>query len=214
MAQYEVAGTTVQNALALLKEEGLVHGQPGKGVFVTGSTQEAIEPSLYARPAPVGEPYPWVSEAAKRSQQGSITLLDVAVVEPPFEVGRALGLPEGGNAVLRKQVLLLDGEPTEFAMSYYPLNLAEGTAMMARRKIRGGTPALLAELGYPPVNVVDEVSSEIPTEEEVVALQLPKDRPVLVTFRVVYAAGDRPIEASLLTKPAHHYRVRYQFSAE
>lgn len=209
MEQYSVAGTTVQKALLMLKDEGLLVGHPGKGVFVKGSTQQAISPAVYMPPAGAGEPYRWITEAEKRSQRGSVKLLDVEVVQPPHEVALALGLGDGGRALLRKQVLLLDDEPTELTRSYYPLELVEGTAMMERRKIRGGTPTLLSELGYPPRAFVDEVSAEIPTEEEAVALELPKDMPVMLTFRVVYSDNDQPIEVSLLTKAAHRYRMRY-----
>ncbi|MFJ5804017.1 GntR family transcriptional regulator [Streptomyces decoyicus] len=210
MEEYDVAGTTVQKALAMLKEEGLLLGQPGKGVFVKGSTQQAISPEVYMPPAAVGEPYRWISEAEKRSQRGSSKLLKVGVVPPPHEVAKALGLDEGGQALLRKQVLFLDEEPAELTRSYYPLELAEGTAMMEQRKIRGGSPTLLTELGYPPRHLVDEVSSEIPTEDEALALELPKDMPVLLTFRTVYSDHERPIEVSLLAKAAHKYRMRYR----
>lgn len=210
MEQYGVAGTTIQKALLMLKEEELLLGQPGKGVFVKGSTQQAISPAIYMPPAAAGEPYRWISEAEKRSQRGSSKLLEVAVVTPPYEVAQALGLEEGGQSLLRKQILLLDEEPTELTRSYYPLELADGTAMMEHRKIRGGTPTLLSELGYPPREFMDEVSSEIPTEEEVVALELPKDMPVMLTFRIVFSNDERPIEVSLLAKAAHRYRMRYR----
>lgn len=209
MEEYGVAGTTVQKALQMLKEEHLVVGQPGKGVFIQGGTQRSISPEVYMPPTRDGQPYRWISEAEKRSQRGSVTLLEVEPVMPPYEVRQALGLADNGQALLRKQILLLDDEPTELARSYYPLDLVEGTAMMERRKIKGGTPTLLASLGYPPVSFIDEVSSEIPTEEEVVALELPRDMPVMMTFRIVHAKDERPIEVSLLAKAAHKYRVRY-----
>ncbi|MEU3522188.1 GntR family transcriptional regulator [Streptomyces sp. NPDC006654] len=209
MEEYDVAGTTVQKALQALKEEQLLVGQPGRGVFVQGGTQQSVTPEIYMPPAEGGQPYRWISEAEKRSQRASVKLLEVETVTPPFEVREVFGLNADGQALLRKQLLLVEDEPTELAQSYYPLDLAEGTALMERRKIRGGTPTLLASLGYPPVSFVDEVSSEIPTEEEVVSLELPKDMPVMMTFRVVHSDGERPIEVSLLVKAAHRYRMRY-----
>ncbi|APE22249.1 MULTISPECIES: GntR family transcriptional regulator [Streptomyces] len=211
MEQYGgVANTTVQKALQALKAEGLLEGLPGRGVYVRQHVQQSVEPIAYMKPAGPGEPYPWMSEAAKRERAGAIRLLDVEVVVPPAEVAEALRLEDGGRAVLRKQLLLLDEEPTELTRSYYPLSLVEGTAVLERKRIRGGTPALLDSLGFPPREFVDELSSEIPTEEEVVALELPKDMPVLVAFRVVYSDGGRPIEATLMTKAAHRYRMRYR----
>ncbi|MFI8371726.1 GntR family transcriptional regulator [Streptomyces sp. NPDC085466] len=211
MEQYGgVANTTVQKALQMLKAEGLLEGLPGKGVYVRQHAQESVEPIAYVRPAGPDEAYPWVSEAAKRRQVGRVRLLDVDIVVPPAEVAEALELEEGDRAVLRRQLLLLDDEPTELTRSYYPLGLVEGTAVLEKKRIRGGTPALLASMGFPPREFVDELSSEIPTEEEAVALELPKDMPVLVAFRVVYSDGGRPIEATLMTKAAHRYRMRYR----
>ncbi|MFF5938498.1 GntR family transcriptional regulator [Streptomyces sp. NPDC012508] len=215
MEQYGgVANTTVQKALQMLKAEGLLEGLAGRGVYVRQHVQQAIEPMLYMKSAGPGEPYPWMSEAAKRQQAGRSQLLDVDVVVPPQEVAEALGLEDGERAVLRKQVLFLDEEPTELTRSYYPLSLVEGTAVLETRRIRGGTPALLDSLGFPPREFVDELSSEIPTEEEVVALELPKDMPVLLAFRVVYSDDRRPIEVTLMTKAAHRYRMRYRSIVE
>ncbi|MER8034702.1 GntR family transcriptional regulator [Streptomyces hydrogenans] len=211
MEQYGgVANTTVQKALQVLKAEGILEGLPGKGVYVRQHAQQAVEPSAYMRPVGPGESYPWMSEAAKRRQTGRIQLLGVEVVVPPVEVADALRLDVGERAVLRRQILFLDEEPTELTRSYYPLSLVEGTAVLERKRILGGTPALLGSMGFPPREFVDELSSEIPTEEEVVALELPKDMPVLVAFRVVYSDGGRPIEATLMTKAAHRYRMRYR----
>lgn len=204
------SNVTIQKALQLLKDEEILEGQPGKGVFVRQHGQQAIEPMAYMAPAAPGEPYKWMTEAAKRDQVGGAQLLDVAVVTPPAEVAAALELEEGEQALLRKLLLTLDGAPTELTRSYYPLGICEGTPMMETRRIKGGTPALLNRLGFPPLEFIDDVSAEIPTEEEAVALELPKGMPVLVAFRVVYSHDNRPIEATLMTKAAHRYRMRYR----
>ena len=123
----------------------------------------------------------------------------------------ALELPDDGTAVMRHQLLLHDGDPVELATSYYPLDLARGTAMAEPRKIRGGTPALLAEMGYPPRITVDRVSARVPTQEQYEALQLPSDLPVLRTLRVVYSDDDKPIEVTVMAKAGHLYELQYEF---
>ncbi|MFC9736068.1 GntR family transcriptional regulator [Streptomyces hydrogenans] len=211
MGQFgSASNTTIQKALLVLKEEEIIEGRPGKGVFVRPHGQQPIEPMAYMAPAAPGEPYKWMTEAARNQQVGGAQLLDVAVVTPPAEVVAALELEEGEQALLRKLVLTLDGQPTELTRSYYPLGLSEGTPMMDKRRIKGGTPTLLNQMGFPPREFIDDVSAEIPTEEEAVALELPKGMPVLVAFRVVYSDGGRPIEATLMTKAAHRYRMRYR----
>ncbi|MGV9849942.1 GntR family transcriptional regulator [Streptomyces sp. NPDC003442] len=211
--RFTASNATVQKALQLLKDEGLAVGRAGAAVTVREHRQRTMRPASYMAPAAPGEPYRWISEAAAGHQApGSSQLLDATEIRPPADVAEALSLPENGTALLRAQVLLLDDEPVELVKSYYPLELARGTAMMDRRKIKGGTPALLAELGYPPRLSVDKVSARVPTQEQYTVLGLPGNLPVLRTLRVVYSDGERPIEATVMTKAGHLYELQYEFS--
>ncbi|QDL72189.1 GntR family transcriptional regulator [Streptomyces malaysiensis subsp. malaysiensis] len=211
--RFTASNATVQKALQLLKDEGLAVGRAGAAVTVREHRQRTMRPASYMAPAAPGEPYRWISEAAAEHQaRGTSRLLDVTEIRPPSDVAEALRLPEDGTALLRAQVLLLDDEPVELVKSYYPLELARGTAMMDRRKIKGGTPALLAELGYPPRLSVDKVSARVPTQEQYTLLDLPGNLPVLRTLRVVYSDGERPIEATVMAKAGHLYELQYEFT--
>lgn len=110
-------------------------------------------------------------------------------------------------------MLLIDDEPAELVSSYYPLEIARGTAIARRQRIKGGTPALLAELGYPPRLSVDRVSARAPAQEQFPALRLPGDLPVLRTLRTVRSDGDRTIEVTVMVKAGHLYEVQYEFTA-
>lgn len=209
--RFGASGATVQKALGLLKDEGLAVGRAGASVKVRAHRRQTMHPASYSTPAAPGETYRWISEAANRGQAGRSTLLDVAEVVPPADVRAALGLIEGERALLRKQVLFLDDEPCELVKSYYPLELARGTAMMHKKKIRGGTPALLAEAGYLPRRTVDRVSACIPTQEQHEALELPSDLPILRTFRVVLSNDDRVIEVTEMAKAGHLYELQYEY---
>ncbi|MGW7617382.1 GntR family transcriptional regulator [Streptomyces antimycoticus] len=210
-ARFDASGATVQKALGLLKDEGLAVGRPGSSVKVRAHRRQTMHPAMYSAPAAPGETYRWISEAGNRGQAGRSTLLDVAEVVPPTDVRGALGLIEGERALLRKQVLFLDDEPCELVKSYYPLELARGTAMMHKKKIRGGTPVVLAEAGYPPRRTVDKVSACIATQEQYEALQLPSDLPILRTFRVVLSDDDRVIEVTEMAKAGHLYELQYEY---
>lgn len=210
-ARFDTSSTTVQRALRLLKDELLVHGRPGSGVYVLESRRETLTPAAYSKPAEEGAPYRWLTEAKKQGKRASIQLLEVKEVVAPADVAAALGLGDGERALLRKQLLSFDPDPCELVKSFYPLELARGTALMEFRKIKGGTPTLLASMGYPPRRAVDEVTSEEPTNEEYEALLLPRQVPVLRTFRVVLSDEDRPIEATTMAKAGHLYALRYEF---
>ncbi|MET9239607.1 UTRA domain-containing protein [Nonomuraea sp. NPDC003709] len=79
--------------------------------------------------------------------------------------------------------------------SYYPLHVAAGTPLAARRKIRGGAPQVLADPGFPEQHFEDRISVRQPTTEEVESLDLPPDVPVFRQFRVVYSDSGRSVEA-------------------
>ncbi|MEU7903910.1 UTRA domain-containing protein [Actinoplanes sp. NPDC049118] len=125
----------------------------------------------------------------------------------------AFGLAEGDPVMLRHQLLLLDDEPAELVWSYYPVEVARGTVLAESRRIKGGTPAVLAALGLPMRNAIDQVATRLATVAEFVALRLPEEVPVLRQFRVVYTEGRRPVEVSVMVKAGQQYEVQYELPA-
>ncbi|MFI1762363.1 GntR family transcriptional regulator [Streptomyces sp. NPDC020800] len=213
-ARFDASNATIQKALQVLKDEQLVIGRAGAAVTVREHRQQTVRPASYMAPADRGKPYRWLTEASKPGSRAHSTLLAVSEVRPPADVLAALNITAGETGLLRHQVLSIDGEPVELVKSYYPMAIARGTAITERRKIRGGTPALLAELGFPPRLSVDRVSARVPTQEQYRALGLPSDLPVLRTLRVVYSDDDRPIEATVMVKAGHLYELQYEFAPE
>jgi GntR family transcriptional regulator len=209
MKTHGTSNVTVQRALTILKNEALLEGRAGSGVFVRDRAPQTITPASYMAPSDPGQPYSWVTEAAKRRQRGSNRIIEVGEVMAPARVARAMGFERGGMAVLRTRLGLLDDEPAELTYSYYPAELASGTRLADRRKIPGGSPTLLAELGYPPREQVDEVAARMATTEEYELLEIPGDTPVIEVFRVVYSDDRRPIEVTVLVKPGHLYKMGY-----
>ncbi|PRX49697.1 GntR family transcriptional regulator [Nonomuraea fuscirosea] len=194
VSQYTTANATVQRALSLLKDEGFLEGRPGKGVFVRAKQLAVVEVSSYFAPSPRGYSY---------------ELLSVDEVVPPPDVAQALGLDDGDKAVLRHRLLLHDGDPVELSWSYYPSTLVRGTPLAGSKKIKGGAPQVLTDLGYPQREFTDLLSSRPPTVEEAEGLELPEGVPVMRQFRVVYAENKRPVEVSVLVKGGHLYTLQY-----
>lgn len=210
--EFGTTNVTIQRALAILKAEGLVEGRNGVGVYVRERAPQIITPASYTAPAEGGQPYSWISQAQERGQRGSNKVISVAEVVPPARVAAVLGLDPAGVTVLRVRLGLLDSEPAELVHSYYPADLARGTRLADRRKIPGGSPTLLADMGYPPREQVDEVAARVATTAEYEALEIPGDVPVLEIFRVVYSDDRRPIEVTVLVKPGHLYKMGYHLS--
>lgn len=207
--KFATSNVTIQRALQILKDERFLEGQSGVGVFVRSGSAQTIQPAHYIAPSEPGQPYRWLSEATGRQQRGKYRMLAVRESVPPVEVHRALRLAEGGTALLRSRIGFLDDQPAELVKSYYPLELARGTRLADRRLIPGGSPALLLEMGYPTRSQDDVVAARPATTEEYEALEIPRDVPVLEIFRIVYSDDDKPIEVTLLTKPAHRFKMGY-----
>ena len=207
--QFATSNVTIQRALQILKDERLLEGQTGVGVFVRSEGAQTIQPAHYIAPSEPGQPYRWLSEAMKRGQRSKYRMLEVAEVAPPVEVARALRLEDGGTAMLRSRIGFLDDQPAELVHSYYPIELARGTRLADRRLIPGGSPALLLEMGYPTRSQDDVVAARPATTEEYEALEIPRDLPVIEVFRIVYSDNYKPIDVTLLTKPAHRFKMGY-----
>lgn len=207
--QHQTSNVTIQRALQILKDEKFLEGQAGIGVFVRGERAQTIQPAHYIAPSEPGQPYRWLTEATKRGQRSKYKMLEVAEVVPPVEVARAMRLEEGGIAMLRSRLGFLDDQPAELVHSYYPIELASGTRLADRRLIPGGSPALLQEMGYPTRSQDDAVAARPATTEEYEALEIPRDVPVIEVFRIVYSDDEKPIEVTILTKPAHRFKMGY-----
>ncbi len=188
--RYDAANATIRRALGALKDEGFLTSRMGKGVYVRDRAQFTVQVATYLAPS---------------EQAYNYRLFEVAEVAPPADVAKFLG----DRAVLRHRLLLHEGEPVELSWSYYPVDLAEGTPLADPKKIRGGAPRVLSDLGHPQTEYVDRITARLPTTEELEALRLPDDVPVLRQFRVVRSA-DRVVEVSVLIKGGHRFELEYR----
>ncbi|MCX5407912.1 GntR family transcriptional regulator [Streptomyces sp. NBC_00335] len=213
-SRFDASNATIQKAVRLLKDEGLALGRAGAAVTVRDTRQRTVRPSGSLTPAVDGASYPWLTEASEPARAAHSTLLAVEEVSVVGDVAAALGLPEGSAAVCRRQLITIEGEPAELVSSYYPPDLARGTALAEPRRIRGGTPTLLTELGFPPRHSMDRLSARVATQEQYTALRLPGDLPVLRTLRAVYGAEGQPIEVTVMVKAGHLYELQYEFAPE
>jgi GntR family transcriptional regulator len=208
--EFGVSNTAIQRALAVLKHEGLVVGRQGLGSFVRERPLRRPKPAEYLAVPRPGEPDHWTTWAATEGRTPSQELLFVGEVEPPADVADALGLARGDVAALRSRLLLLDGEPDQLAHSYYPPNIARGTALLEHRKIRGGAIALLAERGFVARHPQpEEVRGRMPTPEESRLLRLDQGVPLLEVFRPVVSPEGTVFEVTMMLYAADRHTLRY-----
>ncbi|SEG82897.1 UTRA domain-containing protein [Thermomonospora echinospora] len=167
----------------------------------------------YLSPRGEGEADPWSQEAARAGQAGTQKLREVVSETPPVEVAAMLELPEGASAVVRRRTMLMDGRPVELTDSWYPADIASGTALAEPGKIRGGAVTLLARLGYVVHEAREEVEVRNATPQEAAELAIPGDAPVIVLRRTCLTAQEVPFEASVMVMVPEGRRLRYRLIA-
>jgi len=168
----------------------------------------------YVRPRQPEERDAWTVEAASQGHVGTNELREVAQVQPPPEVAEALNLTRGELALVRRRLVLLDGEAVELADSFYPLTIARATPLAEPRKIRGGAVTLLASLGLHPSRVIETVSARPATEQERDLLRLGLHEWVLTLTRVTHAEDGRPFEVTVMTMIPAGRELRYEMTVE
>lgn len=152
----------------------------------------------------------WAAEAAADGRHGTQKIVRAGEADAPDRVAATLGLGRGARVVERRRIMYLDGVPSELTDTYYPLEIARGTALAGTAKIRGGAVRLLAELGHAGVRAQEDVAARMPTEGERAALALDEGEPVLELFRLTLGADGRPVQADLMVMPPRARRLRYE----
>lgn len=154
----------------------------------------------------------WAAEAAASGQRGTQRILVVETIPATEEIARHLRLHTGMPIVARQRLILADDEPVEVATSYWPGFIAEGTALAKPRKIPGGAASLLAELGYKPSEVREDISAAPAVTAtslgEREAMRLSSRDPVLVLTRIQLDETGRPFQVDVNVMRAGRH-IRY-----
>ncbi len=151
----------------------------------------------------------WKQEAAAQGRKGSQRIVFAGETPASAETAGALGVPVDTMVVARQRLILSDDEPVELAVSYWPLAVAGGTLLARPGKIRGGAVTFLAECGYTPTSVEEQVYTRPATAEERDVLHLEPSEWVLVLVRSISGDDGRPYEAAVNVSPGRVGRLNY-----
>jgi GntR family transcriptional regulator len=192
-AEYDASRNTVRLAIALLINQGLVVSRQGLGTFVVEPTKPFT--ALLSR---ISEPpteqhasmaLPVVSPAQDESE---LVRLIVETITASPSVAEKLDLESGDQVVVRRSQYFIGDVPWQLINSYYPSDVAKGTALEQAGVIESGSIALLSTLGYAQQGFVDEIGARMPNAREFDFFKLVSGTPVIVVNRTSYG-GDRPI---------------------
>jgi GntR family transcriptional regulator len=123
----------------------------------------------------------------------SVEVLYVGEGDIPARIADRLKLPLDATVLVRRRRYLVEGQPTELATSYIPLDVAVGTPIAEQNPGPGGIYARMEDQGLVFERYDEEITARMPSEEESRILSLPASSPVLHLIRTAIASG-RPVE--------------------
>ena len=215
--KYGVSRDTVRRALGRLTQEGLL--TPGRGrlgrqvrkskpIVFYAERSESQDREAQRRAAGVDA---WVMDAADQGRRGGQSIA-VSMEEAAAEVASRLDIPEGELVVVRRRLRTIDGEPHNLNDTYYPRDLAEGTAIMHPADVTQGVIALMRDKGINQDRYRDDLETRMPTPDEAERLLIPPGVPVLVQYRTGYAA-ERAVKVTITMWPGDRTTLAYEFPA-
>ncbi len=202
--EFQIARPTVVRALRVLRDDGWIETQQGKGSFVRG------------RPALAGlESQRRGAEELDRDEAREAgELIEAKLATPPARIAALLDAP-GGEALCRRHLVRQDGEASEIVTWWVPAEMAEGTDLASPEPLRGGIRAHLARRkGARIDHVLEQVTARHPTSQEVKLLGIAKSAPVLALYVTARDASGRPLLVLDIAMPGdrHELEDAYQIA--
>lgn len=212
--EYGAARGTVRQAIALLRSEGLVDVEHGRGVFVRQQPPiRRLAHDRFARRHRTAGKAAFLVEADAEGRRPEVEVLRVGPEKASPDVAERLGLSVGARVLIRSRRYLSDGEPVELATSYLPWELVKGTQICDDNPGPGGIYARLEDAGHQLKRFSEEVTARMPLPEEVRALRLTPGVPVFRLVRTAYEKSGRAVEVCDTVMAADRYVLSYELPA-
>ncbi|MEV4249139.1 GntR family transcriptional regulator [Streptosporangium canum] len=183
MAEFGMARPTVVKALGVLRDQGWIITQQGKGRFVRG--RPAMPTSQQARTG---------RELLDRTEiQAASKLLTAGPVEAPNRIAAYLGIEPKSPVILRKILVERDGEPTEISATWVPAGVGEGTALAESTDLRQGIRRYVeSAAGVSLDHIIEHITARNPTADECELLDVKSSAALLTVYAVACDATGKP----------------------
>lgn len=211
--EYGVSRTLARAAINVIVSEGLARPRHGEGVFVTAVP-------VTKRIRTIDRDYrsdPQRSSYAEELQAQGLeprTELAVSTAAPPPRIAEHLGLGAGEEAVIRKRLMWASDVPIQIATSYIPMRYAGSAAIAEPDTGPGGIYRRLAQRGYGPVTMVEDIEVRGATQEEARFLGIATGEPVFEVLRTAVDAADRRVKTCTNVLAAKQWRLTYRWRQE
>jgi GntR family transcriptional regulator len=191
---FQVARATVARALQVLRQDGWIVTQQGRGSFVRG------------RP-------PWLSQKSRKTagagldrdesaEQGNP--IEVELRLPPQRIAELLGRSGNESVLARRRVLLYGTEASELVTWWIPQDLVEHTGLKDPRPLTGGVLRhLMQHKGIRVHHVIEQISARHPTAREIRTLAVDESAAMLAMYLAARDADDAPLLVLQVVMPGN-----------
>lgn len=213
MAEYDISRPTLRDAVKLLRGEGLLIVEHGRGMFVRA-------PATVRRLARNR-----LSKAARDANHGAFLGDSVAAGFTPtstttvrFEpaddrVAALLAIEPGAEVTVRDRVMKADGKAVQLAVSRLPRGVTRNTGIEQVDTGTGGVYARLEEAGHALDRFEETVGARMPSPAERSQLGLADGVPVITVTRVAFTVA-APIEINDMILAGDAYQLVYEWPAD
>lgn len=208
MTDYGVSRIVVRQALDVLRGEGLIVKQQGRGSFVRAQhpPTRRIVGSLYAE-RPTSSPF---AAAARAGGQRPEWDYQTRRTTASKVVADRLGIAAGDPVMRTSYRFLADGQAVMLSTSYEPLAITGGTAIEHPEDGPAtGVVPRFDSIGIHITHVGEDVTGRAARPYEAEVLDVPTGVPVLVIERTYYQQ-DRAVETADIVVSASRYQLSYR----
>jgi GntR family transcriptional regulator len=194
--EFNVSRPTVLKALGILKQDGWIESQQGKGSFVRGRPPAGRGAPAYAK------------DAVELDETARVELLHVGPVLASPRIAAALQIPDGTPVYERRRRTVADAGPVDLVATFVPVEIAVGTAITKPEPIAGSVVEHLARLKQVrPDYVTEALTARTVTAEEAELLGVPADEAAIVVTVTVHQASGEPLLTSLIVMPGSRHEI-------
>jgi GntR family transcriptional regulator len=214
MDTHDASRGTVRQAIAILRADGLIDVEHGRGTYVRRRPPEQRKAyDRFARRHRGARTAADLIELEEEGRRPEVEVLEIGPAPAPVESARLLRVPKNSLVLVFRRRYLVDGQPLELATSYLPLELAEGAMITDQHAGPGGIYARLEEMGHQLKGFTEDVRARMPLREETRTLQLPPGVPVLHVILVAHDRKGTPVEVCDTVMAANRYVLSYELPA-
>jgi GntR family transcriptional regulator len=196
--EFRIARPTVVRALRVLRDDGWIETQQGRGSFVRG------------RPALAGLEAQRPGEGALNRDEADEAgdPIEMGKASPPARVAALLGLADDADVIARRRLVRLDGEPSELVTWWVPAALADGTDLAGTAPVREGVRAHLARRkGVRVDHVLEQVVARHPASHEAKLLGVGKTAAMLALYVTGRDASGGPVLVLEVVMPGDRHEL-------